>query len=146
MPVLRLEITSFVRTWNNHPIRVQKNRPHLVSGKPFMNFNYPKNGVLNYGLEFDENLLSSLQEDVREWDPEEYLPLITYNWTLFQLKELNFDPENPPKISAHIDQGNEPELGLSSRPVGGFNWEPATNQNISQVEVSYDQEAPEDGD
>ncbi|KAL4755600.1 uncharacterized protein BDW70DRAFT_165334 [Aspergillus foveolatus] len=129
-----------------------------------MNFNYPKNGVLNYGLEFDENLLSSLQEDVREWDPEEYLPSTTYNWTKVQLLELNFDPENPPKhaggdvftpyrttyfdlrarISAHITQGNEPELGLSSRPVGGFNWEPANNQNISQVEILYDQEVLED--
>jgi hypothetical protein len=32
-----------------------------------MNFNYPKDGVLNYGLEFDENLLSSMHEDVRNW-------------------------------------------------------------------------------
>jgi hypothetical protein len=43
-------------------------------------------------------------------------------------------------------EGNGPELGLSGRPVGGFNWEPVTNQNISHVEVSYDQEVPEDRD
>ncbi|KAL4744526.1 hypothetical protein BDW72DRAFT_188322 [Aspergillus terricola var. indicus] len=165
MPVLRLEITSFVRTWNNHPIHVPKNQPHLVSGKPFMNFNYPKNDVLNYGLEIDENLLSSLQEHVRDWDPEEYLPSATYNWTKAQLKELSFDPDDPPKhaegdaiapyyttyldlrarISAYITQGNEPVLSLSSRPVGKLNGELEVDQNISEVEILYDQGAPEDG-
>jgi hypothetical protein len=42
MPVLRLEITSSVRTWNNHPIRLLRNRPQLVFGKTFMSFNHPK--------------------------------------------------------------------------------------------------------
>ncbi|KAL3429646.1 hypothetical protein BDV09DRAFT_202841 [Aspergillus tetrazonus] len=165
MPVLRLEITSFVRTWNNHPIRLPKKRPHLVSGKQFMNFNYPKDGVLNYGLEFDENLLSSMHEDVRDWDPEEYLPFATYVWTKSQLKELIFDPEDPPKpaegdgiapyyttylelrdrFSAHISEGKEPELALPSRPVGKLNGEPALIKNISEVEILNDQGAPEDG-
>jgi hypothetical protein len=67
MPVLRIEITSFVRTWNNHSIRKQKNRPHSVPGKPYINYNYPPAGVLNHGLEFDEELYRSLQNDVQEW-------------------------------------------------------------------------------
>jgi hypothetical protein len=67
MPILRTEITSFVRTWNNHSIRKQKLRPHLVHGKPFMNYHYPPEGVQDHGLKFDQDLLRTLQEDVIEW-------------------------------------------------------------------------------
>jgi hypothetical protein len=67
MPILRIEITSFVRTWNNHSIRKQKLRPHIVHGKPYMNYNYPADGVQNYGIIYDQNLLQTLQDEVKEW-------------------------------------------------------------------------------
>jgi hypothetical protein len=93
------------------------------------------------------------------------LPSATYDWTKAQLKELNFDLVDPPKhaegvgfapyyttylelrarISAHISQGNEPELGLPSPPIGKLNGEPTLIHNISEVEILYDQDAPEDG-
>lgn len=66
MPVLRVEIT-FVRNWNSHYIRKQKNRPFLVHGKPYMNYNYPGEGIFNYGLEYDESLFHSIKNDVQEW-------------------------------------------------------------------------------
>jgi hypothetical protein len=115
MPILRTEITSFVRTWNNHSIRKQKLRPHLVYGKPYMNYHYPADGVQDHGLKFDQNLLRTLQEDVAEWgkslstlpnkdistnsyrttDSDEYLPQVTYDWVTRQLQEMNFDPMAP---------------------------------------------------
>lgn len=119
MPILRIQIVSFVRTWNSHNIRKQPNRPYLVPGKPFMNYNFPPTGVQNQGIQFDIELFKSLQEDVREWgmfftslyylllnfiiDENEYLPAETFNWTRTQLLELNFDPESPPSTAGdHI--------------------------------------------
>ncbi|KAE8383936.1 hypothetical protein BDV23DRAFT_177436 [Aspergillus alliaceus] len=98
IPILRLEIISFVRTWNNHPIHVQKNRPYLVSGKSFMNYNYPNNE-----LGFDPQ------------NPSKYAGGDVF--TLFCMTYFNLQA----RILAHIRQGNEPELGLSSRPIEGFN-------------------------
>lgn len=34
MPVLRIEFANFVYLWNNHSIRKQKGKDHVVSGKP----------------------------------------------------------------------------------------------------------------
>ncbi len=113
MPVLRFEIASYIRTWNSHSIRKQKNRPFSVSGKPYMNYNHPSPGVSDHGLEFDEELLVSLQDNISDWgkfikipryyyiltyiiDPDKYLPYTTYQWTLAQLLELGFNPRKPP--------------------------------------------------
>ncbi|KAL4976867.1 hypothetical protein BDW66DRAFT_159305 [Aspergillus desertorum] len=135
MPILRIQITSFVRTWNNHNIRKQRNRPHLVTGKPYMNYNCPAAGVQDHGIKFDMELFKSLQNDVQEWDP-----------TRAQLLELGFDPEAPPetvgdctghsfsplsttylelrsRIKAHIEQGSQPVLELPKAPAGAFHWD-----------------------
>ncbi|KAL4860412.1 hypothetical protein BDV12DRAFT_191720 [Aspergillus spectabilis] len=164
MPLLRIQVTSFVRTWNSHKIRRQRNRPHLVHGKPFMNYNFPPTGVQNHGIQFNQELFKSLQEDVQEWDANEYLPAETYNWTLAQLLELGFDPRNLPEIAgdhvfipfrtiylelrsriqAHLQQGSRPYLSLSVRPAGAFDWDPQLNpEGVEEIEVEYDQE---DGD
>jgi hypothetical protein len=67
MSIIRAEVASFVRTWNVHYIRKQKNRPHVVHGKPYMNYHLPSNGVRNFGLPVDQELLKTLQNDVKDW-------------------------------------------------------------------------------
>ncbi|KAL3475663.1 hypothetical protein BJX99DRAFT_271041 [Aspergillus californicus] len=160
MPVLRNEITSFVQTWNNHSIQKQKNRPYLVPGKPFINYNYPSKGVENHGIQFNNNLFCTLQQDVQDWDANKYLPQETYNWTFIQLRQLGFNPQNPPdnaggdvftpfitiyidlrtRIKAHIDKGSAPNLSLSTRPTGAFSWEPELPEMdaVKELEVEYD--------
>jgi hypothetical protein len=44
------------------------------------------------------------------------------------------------RVQAHIQQGLEPELSLSSAPRGGCSSQPVSNQNISEIEVGYDSE------
>ncbi|KAM4060318.1 hypothetical protein HRG_014235 [Hirsutella rhossiliensis] len=39
--LLRRELFDFVEAWNLHRIRLQKNRPHVVHGQPWMNYHYP---------------------------------------------------------------------------------------------------------
>ena len=67
MPILRAEIVSFVRTWNNHSIRKQKLRPHLVHGKPYMNYHFPTDGIQDFGNLFDQGLLQTLQSEIQAW-------------------------------------------------------------------------------
>ena len=67
IPILRDEIFSFVRTWNSHYIRKQKDRPYVIHGKPYMNYNHPPEGVYNHGFSIDRELLKELQKDVEEW-------------------------------------------------------------------------------
>ncbi|KAL4732831.1 hypothetical protein BDV11DRAFT_210663 [Aspergillus similis] len=165
MPILQLEINSFVRTWNNHSIRKQKSMPSSVPGKPFMNYYYPPEGISNHGLEFDTDKFHVLHNDVQNWNSDEYLPQSTYDWTLVQLKELGFDPHSPPedvgddiltpyrtiysnlraRIQVHIQDGSQPELSLLERPVGGFDWDPMYAHEIPEVELEYDQEESERG-
>jgi hypothetical protein len=67
MPILRTEVASFVRTWNIHYIRKQKSRPHVVHGKPYMNYHCPSVGVRDYGASVDQDVLGTLQKDVEDW-------------------------------------------------------------------------------
>lgn len=67
MPIIRAEVASFIRTWNVHYIRKQKNRPHVVHGKPYMNYHLPSDGVRNLGLPVDQELLKTLQNEVKDW-------------------------------------------------------------------------------
>jgi hypothetical protein len=67
IPILRAEIFSFVRTWNSHYIRKQKNRSHVVHGKPYMNYHHPPEGVYDHGIPVDSHLREELQKDVKEF-------------------------------------------------------------------------------
>ena len=67
LPVIRFHIASFVRTWNIHNIRKQANRPHVVHGKPFMNYFYPGEEVRNHGQDADQAALQAMWEDVKDW-------------------------------------------------------------------------------
>ncbi|KAL4962587.1 uncharacterized protein BDV14DRAFT_178267 [Aspergillus stella-maris] len=167
MPLIRTQITSFVRTWNQHRIRKQSNRPYSVPGKPWMNYHFPPTGVENEGIQFNMDLFKQLQQDVKDWDTDQYLPPDTYAWTRNQLLELLFDPQQPPsaagdhaltpfrtiyldlraRIQAHIETGSQPILSLSQPPTGAFRWDPRLNPNgteklelVREVEVGYDQD------
>ena len=50
-----------------HTIRKQKERPHVVPGKPYMLFNYPKGGVKNCGLEVDKDSLDEVEGQVEDY-------------------------------------------------------------------------------
>jgi hypothetical protein len=50
-----------------------------------MNYNFLLTGVKNQGIKFNMDLFKQLQDDVQDWDIDEYLPLETYSWTRNQL-------------------------------------------------------------
>ena len=67
MPTLRVEIKSFVHTWNIHRIRKQAHRPTVIHGKPYMNYYHPAQGVQNRGICPDSEALETLQSTVQDW-------------------------------------------------------------------------------
>ena len=60
MPFVRREILSFVNVWNMHRIRKQSNRPQSITGKPFMLYFYPSQGIQDFKVQPDETLVQSL--------------------------------------------------------------------------------------
>lgn len=60
MPLVRQEIQNFVRVWNSHRIRKQPHRPESISGKPWMLYHHPQEGIKDYGLPPDEEILQNL--------------------------------------------------------------------------------------
>jgi hypothetical protein len=68
MPLIRIEIWSYVRLWNVHSIQNQKKRPDGVYGKPFFLYHYPEDcGVEDYGILPDKNLLEGLLNGMGDW-------------------------------------------------------------------------------
>ena len=47
MPLIREEISNFVDSWNNHKIRKQLNRINHPTGRPFLLYFHPPDGVEN---------------------------------------------------------------------------------------------------
>ncbi|KAJ5454057.1 uncharacterized protein N7458_005013 [Penicillium daleae] len=155
MPTLRRVIGEYAKTWNIHNIRKQKSRPNAVTGKPFMNyFNASKP---DYQRAVDQMLLRELQEDVRDWDKDEYLPPDVLAWCHQQLQEIGaelygpgngFNPDNPPsrvpeevsqpyrveylelrrRALLHDQLDEHPVLCLTTKPLGAWDWEPGEAQ------------------
>ncbi|KAE8374203.1 hypothetical protein BDV26DRAFT_284469 [Aspergillus bertholletiae] len=131
MPIICTEIYSYIELWNVHQIRKQQNRPNSVTGKPYMLYYYPKEGVRDYGLPIKQEVL-------------DYLPVETLQFCCTALLGISFDPERPPPlqpedkaapfytiylelreiISFYIDLFIESFLGLSSQPTAGARLNP----------------------
>ncbi|KAJ5460980.1 uncharacterized protein N7458_002532 [Penicillium daleae] len=132
MPTVRSSISSYVETWNRHTIRKQPKRPWVAYGKPI--FLYQHSSRQDVQQLADPALLQTLQQDVANWDADEYLPIETL------LQEIGFDPLNPPprddsaqpyksvylelrqRAILHTQSGNLPILQICERPTQG-NWE-----------------------
>ena len=122
MPVLQVEIQSFVQTWNIHHIQKQPYQPTVVHGKPFINYFHPADGVQDLGIPVNHDAWENMQSTLQDWgsyiipsffsffffwivhiltqgiDINEFLPEATFNWCRTQLLEMAFDPIHPPKI------------------------------------------------
>ncbi|PUU78291.1 hypothetical protein B9Z19DRAFT_983789, partial [Tuber borchii] len=66
-PVIRQEVYNFVRLWNNHCIRYQKDRPALPTGKPSVLYFTPPDCVLDYGSSPCMEILKEIQDEVSGW-------------------------------------------------------------------------------
>lgn len=141
MPILRTQVLLYVHTWNQHSIRKQRERPHVVSGRLFMNYYHPEH-VINHGFLVYEESLQQLRDSVQGWNMAEYLSAETLEWCQEILLGLGFDPEKPPpvrpdeaeapfrtiylglreRVITHMRSDAKPDLTLSEAPTGAFDW------------------------
>jgi hypothetical protein len=142
MPIVRKQVYDFVRLWNAHKIRPQKQRVNSVIGKPYMLYNHPGPGVSNWGVSYNEENYHSIKEQVSDWNIDAYLPPATHLWCEDFLRGIGFEHsrvrlhteterERPllhiycllrAAIHDHILNRRQPELSLLERPVGAYSW------------------------
>lgn len=84
MPIMRLSTSSYAGTWDRHKIRKQPKRPWVAAGKPI--FLYQQSSRQDLKQLADPTLLETLQQDVANWDADEYLPSETPVWCNLQLQ------------------------------------------------------------
>lgn len=93
---------------------------------------------------------------------DEYLPSTTYIWCQNQLQQLGFDLTQSTSESTidhrtiylqlrtalndHILSGNEPELGMSRKPIGALNWQPAERETVREMDLGGDGAEDDDFD
>ncbi|RKK07477.1 hypothetical protein BFJ65_g17683 [Fusarium oxysporum f. sp. cepae] len=79
--VLRQELFDFVEAWNLHKIRLQKNRPHVVHGQPWMNYHYPDpDKACNWGIPIDRPVLGEMLRPLAGIDISTCLEPETKEW------------------------------------------------------------------
>ncbi|EXM13390.1 hypothetical protein V3481_006933 [Fusarium oxysporum f. sp. vasinfectum] len=138
--VLRQELFDFVESWNLHRIRLQKNRPHVVHGQPWMNYHYPDpDKACNWGIPIDRHVLDEMWRPLADIDVGTCLEPETKNWCRQVLIEMGYDNVvlgacqesdklRPLKrfyvglrdrIIQHIESGRQPVLAYRKAPTGG---------------------------
>ena len=135
---LQDEFADFVKLWNGHPIRTQKNHQHVISGIP-MDL-YRTDGVRNWGIALSDNenapdcqALRTMLDPLRDIDIDSFLTPATEAWCTSQLEEIGFDQlqnddrpflntyvELRERIHNHLESHLEPALELSPFPTGGI--------------------------
>lgn len=138
MPIIRSCVNAYVRTWNRHKIRKQKERPWVVDGIPIYLYQYSDRQ--DFKQQADPALIQAFQHEVAGWDADEYLPRETLVWCRQQLQQIGFNPSDPPprhdfaqphraeylelrqRAILHVQSGDLPILQICERPTQE-NWE-----------------------
>ncbi|KAM4060857.1 hypothetical protein HRG_014336 [Hirsutella rhossiliensis] len=113
--ILRQELFDFVEAWNLHRIRLQKNRPHVVHGQPWMNYHYPDpDKACNWGIPIDRSVLHEMGRPLVDIDISTCLEPETKDWCHKTLLKMGYD-----QIIQHIESGRQPILAYRKAPTGG---------------------------
>lgn len=140
MPVIRTELAEFVRVWNSHYIRKQRNRPHVVPGQPWtLYYQYDAAQVQSFAEVIPEERLRTLQDlfENDHIDLDAYLPSYTMDLCARLISEREqvmpfpHDPPETPYITTYLflwDQlrqyilsKQQPSISLLPTPTGGLN-------------------------
>ncbi|KAM4063282.1 hypothetical protein HRG_013846 [Hirsutella rhossiliensis] len=141
-PMIKDEFATFVDLWNSHKIRTQRNRQHVVSGRPMDLYNTDQ--VRNWGVPLREDddimaseVLQDLLEPIQDIDIDSFLPQETEDWCNQELTTMGFGWELDPgrdhkhpffgvyiqlrnRIRQHQESGHQPILAVAEPPRGGL--------------------------
>jgi len=134
MEIIRSHIHRFVEIHNNHSIRHQRKRDHyLPTGQPYVMYFYPETGK-DYKESVDQEVLTALENEVADYDLDQYLPSDTlhlYGCFLEDAgypKEFSYDNKQHKEAYVYlrervwqfVQEGGEIELFNS--PSGAAEW------------------------
>lgn len=145
VPIIRHALSEFVHVWNNHKIRKQPKRPYLVSGIPYLLYNYPERTdgeQCGFVIPQDSPMLRDLQESLAGLDLDEYLPEQTLEWCRRTVERLGYPYELTgseitssgerihrltyialcEETRSHIATRQFPELHESDKPWNARRW------------------------
>ena len=152
MRFVREEAQEFRENWNAHHIRLQKNRPGTVKGRPWFLYTTPEEPYQESGWIPNAEMLDEFREHVAGWDPDEYLPEETLQWCYEKCLSWGYDLNNLSLADAFADQQlehpqlykqlrtalrehmgtmEEPLLQESVKPSGGVVWQPIVDGETS---------------
>jgi hypothetical protein len=151
LPVIQKELCEFVRLWNVHTIRPQRNRRNIVTGKPYMLYHHPGPEIRNWSLPLREDSISIIREQVPEWDIDAFLPSETFKWCQDFLQSIDFNSSSVQlrdeacttpllsfylqlrtAIQGHISNHTSPQLSLLPTPVGVNQWQQNNREQFVQ--------------
>ncbi len=68
MPIIRRVTAEFITNWNNHTIKKQTKKPHIIAGKLLNTFyTRPPERFYNFQLPANPELLGYLINPIIEW-------------------------------------------------------------------------------
>lgn len=149
LPQIHWEIRSFIRAWNAHTIRKQRNRPHVVVGIPRNNyFGRDSPRSVNCAATVNPQSLARLEEAL-EFDRDNVSDYLSQEMMVFcESKMATLDAADlPPRgefglpliteyrhlracLQQHEDQQVSPLLRLPEKPTGGW---PALDGVVQQT-------------
>ena len=138
LPQVHWEIGKFVRVWNAHTIRAQRNRPHVVPGVPSDNYFGPDTATrVNCAVPVDNEHLARMEEavavdrpNITGYLPEEMLELCQAMMATLNGNAMpDVEPDRPflgqyrhlrDALQRHEDQRSALHLQLAEKPTGGW--------------------------
>jgi hypothetical protein len=134
---LQIELREFVLMWNAHHIRLQRNRPNTISGKPEFLYNFPKPAGRDQQIPVRKEFVETLRGSLYSWDHDAFLPddVIVWCREWFEARSMNpvtqvlqTDDERQSPLFAiyqelrqalyeHNQTGREPLLRLLQTPT-----------------------------
>lgn len=164
LPRIRYEFSEFVRLWNAHPIRKQKERPHVVPGKPWVLYHLPDpDKIKDYRCYAPDSILRELLNIIEQdgIDLDEYLPAETMKVCDDIVRSfggiparLTAETRKTPfihqyemlkhRLRQYIDEGHEPKVGLLKSHTGSLAhlriWLSERGVNVDELDVESDLE------
>ncbi|SMY30079.1 unnamed protein product [Zymoseptoria tritici ST99CH_1A5] len=127
--MIRKQLQGFVRTWNKHKIRRQRNRPHVIPGRPHVLYNYSQRP--NQGDPIDTEYIKALNETTKGWKIHEYLPKTTIEFCKDILRREGFPSGRaaPANLLRQLSDGEQASLEETLAPLGGRKWKPTSTSD-----------------
>ncbi|KAI8957879.1 hypothetical protein F5Y11DRAFT_338003 [Daldinia sp. FL1419] len=141
VPIIENEIKIFVKLWNNHDVRTQRNRANALRGRPWDNFFTPNTDfVSQWGAPVDVAILAEIEAAMENDDIDRFLPDNTLQWCEEKLRDIGLDRTKEdnrqwPFVEAYNKLRTEIQAELENgNPAGLYLLTPSARGGLAGME------------